>query len=339
MEKLLTGHELTHRQAVRLQIVLNRADGRRTSELSQVLHVHPVTISQVVGRFNESGLEGLLEVANRKPGKPPMAQKTVERILELAGGEPPIATTHWSTREIAKRVGVSHTAVHAVLRAHGLKPHLVKRFRRSNDPQFKEKLIDVVGLYLNPPENAIVLCLDEKSQIQALERTQPILPLRPGIPERQTHDYQRHGVTTLYAALEVASGSVIGDCQDRHRHQEYLAFLRLLDRQCEAGKVVHLIVDNVSSHKTAAVKEFLKKHEKRFVVHYTPTHASWLNLVERWFAEITTKRIRRGSWNSLVELKRAIYEYIRHWNASGRKLTWTKGASEILASTRKATRD
>jgi transposase len=186
------------------------------------------------------------------------------------------------------------------------------------------------------PENAIVLCVDEKSQIQALERSQPLLPLREGIPERQSHDYQRHGITTLFAALEVASGKVIGECKDRHSHRDYIEFLSLLDRRCPKRKSLQLIVDNVSSHKTKEVQEFLRAREGRFVVHFTPTHSSWLNLIERWFAEIISKRIRRGSWASVKELKAAIMDYIRHWNNSGRTFVWTKSAGQVMASIKKA---
>jgi transposase len=217
-----------------------------------------------------------------------------------------------------------------------LKPHLVKRFRTSNDPHFAEKLEEVIGLYLAPPENAIVLCVDEKSQIQALERSQPLLPLREGIPERQSHDYQRHGITTLFAALEVASGKVIGECKDRHSHRDYIEFLSLLDRRCPKRKSLQLIVDNVSSHKTKEVQEFLRAREGRFVVHFTPTHSSWLNLIERWFAEIISKRIRRSTWASVKELKAAIMDYIRHWNNSGRTFVWTKSAGQVMASIKKA---
>jgi transposase len=253
--------------------------------------------------------------------------------------EKPEAATHWSTRELAKRVGISHTKVHQILRKHQLKPHLIKRFRTSNNLEFREKLEDIIGLYLAPPENAIVLCVDEKSQIQALERAQPILPLREGIPERQTHDFQRHGITTLFAALQVASGRVIGECKDRHRHSEYISFLSLLDRRCAKGKALHLIVDNVSSHKTKEVQDFLRSRIGRFVLHYTPTHSSWLNLIERWFSEITSKRIRRGSWDSMKGLKAAIMDYILYWNDSGRTFIWTKSAGQVLAAVKKAKGD
>lgn len=333
MEKLLAGSALGHRQVIRLQVVLNRADGQRTSQIASTLRIRDRSVSEIVGRFNQRGLQGLLHQPSKKPGKAPVAGAVESELVRLVKQEKPKSATHWSTRALAKRVGISHTKVHQILVKHQLKPHLVKTFRTSNDPQFREKLEDIVGLYLDPPQNAVVLCVDEKSQIQALQRTQPILPLREGIPERQTHDYHRHGVTTLFAALEVASGKIIGRCMDRHRHHEYLKFLRVLDRRCQKGKVLHLIVDNVSSHKTKSVQEFLQSKPKRFVVHYTPTHASWLNMIERWFAEITTKRIRRESWDSVRSLKQAIMEYVRMWNRDGRKFVWTKSAGQIMSAT------
>ena len=339
MEELLAGASLNHRQATRLQIVLGRADGRPTSELAEVLRIHPVSVSVIVRRFNNNGVDGLLKQPNHVPGKAPVSQQVINRVLKVVQTQRPKDATHWSTREIAKQVGISHTKVHQILRAHDLKPHLVQRFRASDDPAFEQKLDDIVGLYLNPPDNAIVLCIDEKSQVQALQRAQPILPLLPGIPERQTHDYERRGVTNLYAALNVASGKVIGSCEDRHRAQEYIQFLKLVDHSVTRGKVLHLIVDNASSHNTKEVHDYLEKRPKRFVVHFTPTHSSWLNLVERWFSEITSKRIRRGSWNSVKELERAIMDYIHRWNESGKHFVWTKSSKEILRSVRKATRD
>jgi transposase len=339
IDQLLATESLSGKQAARLQIVLARADGKRSNDIAAVLRIHPQTVSDVVRRFNEGGVEGLLKQPNHKPGKAPIDQKVINRVLKVVQTQKPHDATHWSTREIAKQVGISHTKVHQILRAHKLKPHVVKRFRTSNDPAFEEKLEDIVGLYLNPPENAIVLSLDEKSQVQALERAQPILPLRSGIPERQTHDYVRHGVTNLYAALNVASGKVIAALADRHRQKEYIEFLDLVDRRTSKKKVLHLIVDNVSSHKTKKVREFLDDRAGRFVIHFTPTHSSWLNLVERWFSEITTKRIRRGSWSSVKELERAIMDYIHHWNESGRRFVWAKSAEEILERVRKATSD
>jgi len=372
MERLLASESLSARQSARLQVVLGRADGKWTSEIAEVLRIHPVSVSDIVHRFNAHGVDGLLKQPNHKPGKAPIGQKVINRVLKLVQTHRPEEATHWSTRRIAQRVGISHTKVHQILQAHNLKPHLVEHFQVSHDPAFERKLEDIVGLYLNPPDNAIVLCIDEpalgpagqgKSQVQALERAQPILPLprnphlgfRPGLPERQTHDYLRHGVTNLYAALDVASGQVIGSCADRHRAQEYprnpppgfIDFLRLVNHNTPKGKVLHLIVDNASSHDTQSVREYLAKRSKRFVVHFTPTHASWLNLVERWFAEITTQRIRRGSWSSVNELERAILDYIHHWNESGRRFVWTKsspgtrtrGPKDILRRVRKATRD
>ena len=203
----------------------------------------------------------------------------------------------------------------------------MRTFRGSDDPQFKQKLEDIVGLYLDPPENALVLCLDEKSQIQALQRAQPILALRPAIPERQTHDYQRHGTTTLFAALNVVSGKVLGVCKNHHRAIE---FLKLIDRRCPRAMELHLIVDNVSSHKTKTVRAYLESHPDRFTTHFLPTHSSWLNMIERWFSEITTKRIRRGSWNSVRELQQAIMDYIRNWNKVGNRFVWTRSAGQIL---------
>ncbi len=339
MERLLATESLAHKQATRLQVVLGRADGKTTSDIASVLRIHAQTVSDIVHRFNQYGVDGLLKQPNHKPGKAPVSQQVINRVLKLVQTQRPEAATHWSTRQIAKQVGISHTKVHQILRAHDLKPHLVEHFRVSTDPAFEEKLEDVVGLYLNPPDNAIVLSIDEKSQVQALERSQPILPLRPGIPERQTHDYERHGVTNLYAALNVASGQVIGSCSERHRAQEYIEFLKLVHRNTPRGKVLHLIVDNASSHDTKAVREYLAKRSKRFVVHFTPTHSSWLNLVERWFSEITTKRIRRGSFGSVKELRRAIMDYIHHWNESGRRFVWTKSPRQILRKVRKAAQD
>jgi transposase len=339
MEHLLASESLSARQAARVQVVLGRADGKSTSEIAEVLRIHPVSVSDIVHRFNGYGVEGLLKQPNHKPGKAPVSQKVINRVLNLVQTQSPEDATHWSTRRIAQRVGLSHTKVHQILQAHDLKPHLVEHFRVSTDPAFERKLEDIVGLYLNPPDNAIVLCIDEKSQVQALERAQPILPLRPGLPERQTHDYLRHGVTNLYAALDVASGQVIGSCADRHCAQDYIDFLKLVNRNTPKGKVLHLIVDNASSHDTQSVREYLAKRSKRFVVHFTPTHASWLNLVERWFAEITTQRIRRGSWRSVNELDRAIMDYIHHWNESGKRFVWTKSSKDILQRVNKATRD
>jgi len=339
MEKILARGELKHKHGVRVQVVLNRAMGMKTNDIARALHVHPVSVSQWVHRFRESGIEGLTHDQTRRPGKSPISSEVEQQVVQLVMKSKPAASTHWSTRMLAGEVGISHTKVSEILRQYKLKPHLVKRFRRSPDPQFKEKLADVVGLYLDPPENAIVLSIDEKSQIQALERMQPILPLRPGLPERQTHDYHRHGTTTLFAALDVVGGKVMGACKAQHRASDYIEFLQLVDRKNPVAMKLHLIVDNVSSHKTKEVKEYLASRGERFQVHYTPTHASWVNLIERWFSEITTKSIRRGSWSSVRDLERAILRYIKDWNHQKRKLVWTKSAGQILQSMKKATGD
>lgn len=339
MENLLRRGGLRHKHAVRIQVVLNRADGMRTNDIAKTLRVHPASVSQWVHRFEHAGINGLTHDQTRLPGKARVSAQTEKEICRIVAKEKPTAATHWSTRLVAERVGISHTAVSEILQRHKLRPHLVKKFRTSDDPDFEKKLEDIVGLYLDPPQNAIVLCVDEKSQIQALDRMQPILPLRPNIPERQTHDYHRHGTTTLFAALDVFDGKVIGSCRPRHRAAEYIEFLKLIDRNIHPQMKLHIIVDNASAHKTKAVMAYLASRGDRFSVHFTPTHSSWTNLVERWFAEITNKRIRRGSWSSVKDLEKAILEYIRHWNEQGRTFVWTKSAGQILQSIRKATKD
>jgi len=332
MEQVLANGAIQHKYAVRLQVVLNRAKGTSTTETAKVLAIHPMTVSRYVHRFNEGRVEALLADKTRKPGKAPVSDDIKNEVCRIACKEKPENGTHWSTRELAKRVGISYNSVNIILRERGIKPHLVQGFQFSTDPDFKKKLEDVVGLYLAPPENSIVLCIDEKSQIQALERTQPILPLREGIPERQTHDYHRHGTTTLFAALNVLSGKVIGECRAQHKAADYIEFLKRIDRSCPKAKTLHIIADNYSAHKTQEVREYLTSRNGRFVEHFIPTHSSWLNLVERWFSEITTKRIRRGSWNGVAQLEKAIGEFIKHWNKSGQKFTWVRTAKEIKKS-------
>jgi transposase len=339
LEKLLEKGHLKHKYAVRIQTILNRAQGKHPKEIAEYLHIHPSTISGWIHLYNHGGIEALVKDKTRKPGKKPISISIENKICSIACSEKPKDATHWSNRALAKHVGVSHNAINIILRKHGIKPHLVKRFRTSNDPQFTEKLTDIVGLYLNPPENALILSTDEKSQIQALERMQPILPLRPGLPERQTHDYYRHGTTTLFAAIEVLSGQVIGECRKRHCSEDFICFLKRVDKNCDKTKTLHIVLDNISSHKTKKVYEYLESKKDRFVFHFTPTHSSWLNIVERWFAEITNKRIRRGSWNTVKELEKSILDFIRHWNKSGKKFTWSKSAKDILDSLEKAVTD
>ena len=267
-----------------------------------------------------------------RPGrgrKPHYGREVIERIVDDTVHRQPEQATHWSTRTMAKHAGVSHTTVQRIWHAHELKPHLVRTFKLSNDKHFVEKLRDVVGLYLNPPEHALILCVDEKSQIQALDRTQPGLPMKKGGAGTMTHDYKRHGTTTLFAALNVLEGTVIGKCYSRHRHTEFLRFLREIDRLTPKDLDIHLIVDNYSTHKHRQVKSWFERHP-RFHAHFIPTSSSWLNLVERFFREITDRRIRRGIFRSLQELTQAIYDFLKHYNDNPRPFVWTKSADQIL---------
>jgi len=336
MEKVLAIGTIQHKYAIRIQAVLGRARRQSTNDLALILGMNIMTVSRYVHRFNEGGIDSLLKDKTRKPGKKPVPVEVKNELCRIVCKEKPENATHWSTRELAKRLGIGHSSVNTILRERGLKPHLVKSFQFSTDPDFEKKLEDVVGLYLNPPENSIILCVDEKSQIQALERTQPILPLRPGIPERQTHDYYRHGTTTLFAALNVLSGKVIGECRDKHKATDYIAFLKKLDKSCPKSKTLHIVADNYAAHKTKEVREYLSSKPGRFVEHFIPTHSSWLNMVERWFGEITNKRIRRESWDGVAQLEQAITDYVKHWNKSGKKFTWTKTAKDIESSIDKA---
>lgn len=332
MEKLLAAGQIQHKFAVRVQAVLCRANQRSTNETAAFLGLNIISVSRYVHRYNEGGINALLRDKTRLPGKKPISAELKNEISRIVCNEKPEDATHWSTRALAKRVGLSRSSVNTILRERGLKPHLVKSFQFSTDPDFEKKLEDVVGLYLNPPENSIILCVDEKSQIQALERTQPILPIFPGVPERQTCDYYRHGTTTLFAALNVMSGTVIGECKERHKAVDYISFLKLVDRKCPKGKTLHIVADNYSAHKTPEVREYLNSREGRFVEHFIPTHSSWLNLVERWFGEITSKRIRRESWSGVAQLEKAISEYIKGWNKSGRRFKWVRTAEQIKKS-------
>ena len=336
MEKLLAAGHIEHKFAVRLQTVLLRARGKGSAEIAEFLGINAATVSAYIKRYNACGINSLLQDKTRKPGKEPISREIKNEICRLVCSEKPKDETHWSCRSLAKRAGIGKSSANRILQELSLKPHLLTKKNYSNDPDFVEKMEDVVGLYIKPPKNAIVLCVDEKTQIQALERAQPILPLLRNVPERQSADYIRHGTTTLFAALDVLSGNVIGDCRATHNSQDYIRFLKKLDKTCEKRKVLHIVTDNLSAHKTKAVYEYLNTRPKRFVLHFIPTHSSWLNLVERWFAEITNKRIRRGSFESVPELIQAIKDYIKTWNKSGRAFAWTKKPDEILAKIRKA---
>ena len=331
------GRRTPHRLVLRAQIVLRAAAGRRNDEIARDLATDRESVGRWRTRFAQRRLAGIARDAPR-PGRPPtLAPALVQRIVTLTTTTPPPAATHWSTRTLAPVVGVSSKTVHRVWQAHGLQPHRVRPFKLSRDPRFREKLTDVVGLYLDPPEHALVLCVDEKCQIQALDRTQPGLPLKKGRCGTWTHDYKRNGTTTLFAALELLSGQLIGTCLPQHRHQEWLRFLRLIDRQTPPALDLHLIVDNYATHKHPAVRRWLARHP-RFRLHFTPTSSSWLNLIERWFRELSTKRLRRGVFKSVPDLIAAIEEFIAQHNRHPRSFTWTAKVADILAKVERARR-
>jgi len=314
--------------ALRCRIVLACAEGLTNQAVAARVGVNQATVSKWRSRFIAGRLEGLSD--EPRPGAPrTISDEDVERVIVKTLEETPRDATHWSTRSLASATGMSQSAVSRIWRAFGLKPHLTETFKLSPDPQFIEKVRDVVGLYVNPPDAGVVLCVDEKSQIQALDRTAPVLALRPGTPERRTHDYVRNGTTNLYAALDVASGNVIADLTAHHRAVEFRRFLNLINRSVPDDLDVHIIVDNSSTHKTPEIHRWLVRHP-RFTLHFTPTYSSWLNLVERWFAELTEKWLRRGTHRSTRELETAIREWIDTWNQDPRPFVWHKTADEIL---------
>lgn len=316
----------------RARAVLLLAEHVAGAEVARLTGYTAVQISRIRRRFAEEGFAGLAD--KPRTGRPPtLSEAKSARIVALTLKTPPAGLSHWSTREIADRVGVSHTTVHRIWKAHALQPHRVETFKFTTDPNAEAKIRDIVGLYLNPPTNAVVVSLDEKTQIQALERTQPILPLRPNLPARQTHDYRRHGLTSLFAALEVASGKVIGECTERHTGTDFLRFLKVVNRRFR-NRELHVILDNSSTHSTPDVKAWLDVHPNiRF--HFTPTGASWLNMIEAWFGILTRRSVRRGSFVSVKGLVRHIRDYIDHWNEHPTPFVWTKRPAEII---RKAVR-
>ena len=314
----------------RAQVVLASAEGKPVQRIATQLGVSRPMVWRWQQRFAEEGVDGLLRDKTRKPGKPPIPAETVERVVALTCGKPPGETTHWTGRAMAEAVGISLSSVQRIWEAHRLQPHRVGTFKRSRDPRFAEKLVDVVGLYLDPPEHAVVLSIDEKSQIQALDRTQPGLPLKPGRCGTMTHDYKRHGTTTLCAALNVLEGKVIGRCMQRPRHAAFIRFLNAVDREVPTGKTIEAIVDNYATHKHPKVQAWLKRHP-RWTFHFTPTSASWLNAVENFFSTLTRKRIRRGSFHSIVDLQAAINRYLAEHNANSKPFVWTASAASILA--------
>ena len=329
LERWVGAQKTPQSVALRARIVLLAAEGQSNSQIARALRVSPPTVIMWRSRFAADGPQALTETKPGRGRKPSISAAKVKAIVQATTQSRPPGQTHWSCRTMAKAQGVSPATVQRIWDAHGLKPHRVRTFKLSNDPRFSEKLTDVVGLYLNPPEKAIVLCVDEKSQIQALDRTQPSLPLKRGRAGTMTHDYKRNGTTTLFAALELLEGRVIGQCLPRHRHQEFLKFLRHLDRAFPGERELHLIVDNYRTHKHANVNAWLAKHP-RFQLHFIPTSSSWLNLVERWFRELSDKAIRRGVFHSVPDLIEAIQNYLDAHNDDPKPFVWTASIDSIL---------
>jgi transposase len=330
LETWARGRSIAMRQVQRAKIILMAANGSTNKEIAGTLGLSRPTIQLWRERFLALRLAGLEKDAPRPGRKHRITPAKIKAVVEATLHTKPSNATHWSTRSMARAQNLSEASIRRIWKMYNLKPHLTETFKLSRDKNFVEKLTDVVGLYLNPPEKALVLCVDEKSQIQALERTQPELPLRPGIPARQTHDYRRNGTTTLFAALSMLDGKVIGDCMPRHRHQEFIRFLKKIDAETPADRQLHLIVDNYATHKHPQVKKWFKRHP-RFHLHFTPTSSSWLNMVERWFREITDKRIRRGSFSNVPQLIAAIKEFLDNHNQTPKVFVWKASVEKILA--------
>lgn len=335
LERIVADGNERQKIVKRARIVLMTAQGHGVMAIMRSVGVSKTTVWRWQDYFVEAGVVGLVKGRSKPPGRKPIPDDIKFKVVEKTVKERPPNATHWSVRTMADTMGISHTSVQRIWKEHGLKPHLVRSFKVSNDPNFVPKVKEIVGLYLAPPDKALVLAVDEKSQIQALDRTQPGLPLKKGRAGTLTHDYKRNGTTTLFAALDVATGKVIGECLPRHRAKEFLAFLKKLLRETPAGLDLHLIVDNYSTHKTDAVKRWLKRNP-RCKLHFTPTSCSWLNLVERLFAEITRQRIRRGTFASVAELEAAIVEWIDHRNANPKPFIWTAKANPIIAKYRRS---
>ena len=329
LQRWSQGRRVSVRQSERARMILHAADGMSNKEIAVEMGVKAHTIGRWRGRFAESRLAGIQKDLPRG-GRPRHLRERMEsKIIRKTTQETPENATHWSTRTLAQELGVSQSMVHRVWKANGLKPHLVRTFKLSRDPHFEEKLIDVVGLYLNPPEKALVISADEKSQIQALDRTQPSLPLIPGRCGTMTHDYKRNGTTTLFAAIDMLQGKVIASCMPRHRHQEWIKFLKQIDRETPAELALHLIVDNYATHKHPKVLSWLKRH-KSFHVHFIPTSSSWPNVIERFFRDLDEKRVRRGVFRSVPQLIDAVMSYIDQHNSDPKPFTWRKTAAEII---------
>jgi transposase len=330
LERWVAAHGTPQQVALRCRIVLGAASGQTDVVLTDTLGVSRPTVALWRGRFAQTGPAGLWETAPGRGRKATLSSRKIKSIVQATTSTLPDGMTHWSCRTMADAQGVSKSTVSTIWRSHQLKPHRVKTFKLSRDARFLEKLTDVVGLYLNPPDQALVLCVDEKTQIQALDRTQPGLPMKKGRLGTMTHDYKRNGTTCLFAALEVLQGKVIGQCFTRHRHQEFLRFLRRIDAEFPGDVSLHLVMDNYGTHKHPNVQAWLKRHP-RFVCHFVPTSSSWLNLVERWFGELTSKAVRRGSFSSVADLQAAIAQFLEAWNENPKPFVWTATVESIQA--------
>ena len=330
LERIVGDRNCPHKHVQRARIVLLSADRLKVAALARQLGVGRPMVWRWQRRFAEEGVDGLLRDKTRPPGTQPLPAAVEQRVVELTMTEPPANATHWSGRAMAQKVGISLGSVQRIWADHGLQPHRIRTFKLSRDPAFVDKLYDIVGLYIDPPKHAVVLSVDEKSQIQALDRTQPGLPMKRGRCGTMTHDYKRHGTTTLFAALNVLEGTVIGRCMQRHRHQEFIRFLNTVERTVPAGKIVHVILDNYGTHKHPKIIAWLKRHP-RFVFHFTPTSGSWLNAVETFFSTLTRRRLKRGVFRSIVDLQAAINRYLDDHNNNPRPFVWTKTPERILA--------
>ncbi len=334
LEAVISDRSAPQKHVWRAKIILATADGCGTTEIMRRSGKAKPVVWRWQERFMLEGIDGLLRDKTRKPGKPPLPAATVQKVIDLVSGPPPGETTHWTGRMLAKAVGISLRSVQRILELHQLTPHRIRTFKLSNDPKFAEKLRDLVGLYVDPPEHAIVLSVDEKSQIQALDRTQPGLPMKPGRAGTMTHDYKRNGTTTLFAALNVLEGTVIGRNMKRHRHQEFIRFLNEIDAQIPKRREIHAIVDNYATHKHPKVGQWLTRHP-RWTFHFTPTSASWLNAVEGFFAKLTNRRLKRGVFRSVAELQAAIERFIAETNGDPKPFVWTARPARILAAVKR----
>src|SRR5947208_857799 len=334
LEAVIGSRNSPQKHVWRARIVLLSADGVGTMAIQRQTGKGKPTIWRWQARFMTEGVDGLLHEATRPAGKPPLTPEVIQRVVEMTLAEPPGERRHWTSRTMAKAAGVSHRSVQRIWAAHGLKPHRVRTFKLSNDPKFAAKLHDVVGLYVDPPEHALVLAVDEKSQIQALDRTQPGLPMKQGRAGTITHDYKRHGTTTLFAALDVLEGKVIHRCMQRHRHQEFIRFLNAIEADVPAGKIVHVILDNYGAHKHPKVMQWLGRHP-RFTFHFTPTSCSWINAVEGFFATLTKRRLKRGVFRSIADLQAAINRFVEETNSDPKPFVWTADPKRVLAAVKR----